>query len=123
MSYKSVNPNTKDFVKTRKWKEFQKDDYFIGTFEDVGTHKDKFGKNIYGFKVKESNFNHPEGEMLWINNGGNFSNLMGMVSLEDEVKIIYKGMAKITKGKWMGTMTHDIDVQISSRSVDESDAL
>lgn len=126
---KSVNPKApKEFVKTRKWKEWKAGEYVDCTFEGVGNHHDKFGKDIYEFKVIEANFDVEPGSMLYLNCGGNFQNLMGMVSLEDKVRVVYKGMTKITKGKWAGTMTHDIDVQIdddvtSASNAETSDSL
>lgn len=121
MAFKSTNPNSKEFIKTRKWKDWKKDEYFIGEFEEVGKHHDKFGKDIYSFTVRESNFGAEPGEVIHLNLGGNFQNLMESVSLGDEVKVLYKGMAKITKGKWTGTMTHDIDVQVDEpESANES---
>ena len=112
MAFVSVNQNANKYVVTRKWKEFSAGESFVATFEDVGTHKDKFGKDIYSFKVIESNFGKEAGEMIHLNTGGNFVNLMNEVSLGDKVRIEFKGTAKISKGKWANSTTYDIDVQL-----------
>lgn len=122
MEFKSVNKNSKDFVKTFKWKEAVAGQFVVGTYENCD-QLDKFGKPIFGFKVIETNIpGYGPGSDLYLNCGGNFKNLMDEVSLEDKVKIVYSGMAKITKGKWSGTMTYDIDVQVAA-SEEDSDSL
>lgn len=127
MSYRSVNPNQKEFVKPRRWKDWKPNEYVIGTKVEC-KEKDKFKKPIYAIKVRESNFDAPVGELLYLNCGGNFQNLIEMVEDGEECKIIYKGMAKIKKGEWSGEKTHDIDVQMAagaeaSESEDDSDSI
>jgi len=110
MEFKSVGKT--NFVKGRPWKEWKEGEYAVGTFESLD-NLDKFGKPIYELKVIESNFTAP-GSTLYFNTGGNVQNLMNEVSLEDTIKVLYKGMTKITKGKWSGTMTHNIDIQVAA---------
>jgi hypothetical protein len=97
------------FVKARGWKDWKNDDFVIGEFDNVD-HTDKFGNLIYGIKVQESSFDAVKGSVVHINSGGNLKNLMNEVSLGDVIKVVYKGKVKIPKGKWTGTMTHDISV-------------
>jgi hypothetical protein len=111
MSFKSVNPASKKFVTPRKWNDWKKDDYVVGTKVEC-TEVDKFKKPIYALTVKESNFGAPVGQTIYLNNGGNFANMINMVEEGEDCRIEYRGMNVIKKGQWAGQKTHDIDVQI-----------
>ena len=114
MGFKAVG-NGSSFVKARGWKEWNSGDFVIGEFDNID-NTDKFGNLIYGIKVNSSSFDAAVGSVVHINSGGNVKNLMNEVSLGDIIKVTYKGKAKITKGKWTGTMTHDISVEVSDDS-------
>lgn len=126
MSYKSVNPNQKEFVVTRKWKDWKEGEFVIGTKIECN-EKDKFKKPIYALMVKQSNFGHEVGTPIYLNAGGNFVALIDMVEEGEECKIVYNGMSKIKKGEWAGSMTYNIDVQMSDMEAEaaknDSDAL
>ncbi len=118
MAFVSVNKNLKSFVKPIPWKDLEANDYIVGTYEDC-SNTDKFGKPIFGFKVVESNIGITKGEMVYLNSGGNFQNDMSELDLEALVKVTYLGQAEIKKGKWAGSKTHNIKVEVDSKA--ESD--
>jgi hypothetical protein len=111
--FKSVNPNNREFVKTRKWKDWVKENYVIGKVVPC-SEVDKFKKPIFALIVQESNFGAEVGKPIYLNCGGNFKNLMDMVEEGETIKVVYRGMNKIKKGQWAGTETYDIDVQIAA---------
>jgi hypothetical protein len=111
-----------NYVKAMGWKQWNKGDYIVGEFDNVD-HQDKFGNPIYGIKVDKASFPVTSGELIHINSGGNLKNLMNEVSLGDIIKVQYNGKAKITKGKWTGTETHDIAVELFEDSSKPSDDL
>jgi hypothetical protein len=113
MSYKSVNPNQKDFIKPRKWTEWKQGDYIIGKKIEC-KETDKYRKPIYAVVVEESNFGAEIGKPIYLNCGGNFRAMIDMVEDDENCRIEYRGMNIIKKGEWKGEKTHDIDVQIPS---------
>lgn len=121
MSYRSVNPAARNFIKTRAWKTWTEGEEVEG-YKFESSETDKFGKPIYGLKVISSNFGAKEGEDLYLNTGGNFQNLMDMVEEGEKIKVVYKGMAKVKKGKWAGTMTHNIDVLMEGQESEETES-
>ena len=120
MGYKSVNPNQKDFLKPRKWKDWKQGDFVIGKKVEC-KELDKYKKPIYAVIVKESNFGAEVGQPLYLNCGGNFRNMIEMVEDGEDCRIEYRGMNKIKKGEWAGEQTHDIDVQIPSDETAEDE--
>lgn len=111
-----------NFVKAKGWKEFNIGDYVEGEFDNID-HQDKFGNLIYGIKVSASSFNAPVDSLVHLNSGGNMKNLMNEVSLGDKIRVTYKGKAKITKGKWTGTETHNIEVEVAEESNKQDDLI
>lgn len=122
MSYKSVNTSLKNFVTPRKWNDWKKGDFVVGTKVEC-KELDKYKKPIYAVVVKESNFGAEAGKPIYLNCGGNFRNMIEMVEDGEECRIEYRGMNVIKKGEWKGSNTHDIDVQIPSAETSEDDVL
>jgi len=113
MAYTAVNKTLKNFVVTRKWKEFTKGEFFEGIVEECN-EKDKYKKPIFAFKVISSNFNHPVGTNIYLNTGGNFINDMNQVEVGEKVKISFDGKAKIKSGEWQGSETYVIKVEVDT---------
>ena len=122
MSFKPVNKNLKNYVMSRKWKEFTAGEFAIGTLEECD-QVDKFGKPIFAIKIIETNFNYPVGTNLYLNCGGNFQNDMSQVEVGEKVKISYDGEVEIKKGKWKGSMTHSILVQVEAKDEASEDLI
>lgn len=120
MSYKSVNPASKNFVTPRKWKDWKKGDFVVGIKVECA-ELDKYKKPIYAVIVQESNFGAEVGKPLYLNCGGNFRNMIEMVEDNETCRIEYRGMNVIKKGEWKGEQTHDIDVQIPSEETAEDE--
>ena len=119
----------KDFLKPKKWTEWQHGDYIQGEF--VGQlDTDRYGKPIYGVKVdgvadaevKFADMSLPygkkDGVIPLFPNGGLLKQL-GEAQEGDFVKITYEGKAKIKKGQWAGTMAHAIIVEIDGYGDEE----
>ena len=103
----------------RKWKDWKKDDYVIGT-KGVSEHKDKYKKPIYFVVVQESNFGAKKGEKLFMNCGGNFRNMMDVVEDGETIRVTYTGMNKMKTGEYAGEMTHAMTVEIAEPDGAES---
>lgn len=121
MGYKSVNPNQRDFVKPRKWKDWKKGDFALGTKVEC-KELDKYKKPIFAIKVKDSNFGAEVGALLYLNCGGNFRAMIEMVEDGEDCRIEYKGMNTMgPKSSHPGELSHDMDVQIPSDETAEDE--
>jgi hypothetical protein len=117
----------KEFLKPKRWDEWQTGDYIQGEY--VGQlDTDKFGKPIIGIKVEgvedaQIGFEGPNGMKDGIvplyPNGGLLTQ-MDKASDGDFVRITYQGKNKIKKGKWSGSMAHAIIVEIDGYQVEDS---
>lgn len=107
----------------RKWSEWEVGDILIGTFK--GTQVDGYDKDNYLVEVEDAQFadkkaakklmvvgDDGEKVIIGLNHTGKLANAMKSAEVGDVIQVEYKGMEKMTKGKFKGKDVHDMEVDI-----------
>lgn len=123
----------KDFLKPRKWENWQVGDSIQGEF--VGQLEvDKYGKPIYGIKVegvKDAQIKFADmSQSSGIKNGvvplypnGGLLKQLAEASEGDFVRVTYEGKVKIKKGQWAGSTAHSVLVEIDGYGTEDAEAM
>jgi len=98
----------------KKWDDWEVDESVTGKYIGLTEKPDKYGK--HGFIVGKEN-----GDQVSLNSTGLLAKKMVHVSEGDEIQVTYKGKSKITKGKWAGSMAHNIKLAVAGVEATESD--
>jgi len=94
----------------RPWNQWAPEDYVIGVYTNKSI--DKFGKNNYKLKIIESNIDIEEGKVLGLNSCGGIDNALSELAFGETIQVTYKGMIKLTDGKFKGKDCHTCDIAI-----------
>lgn len=107
----------------RKWSDWETGDILIGTFK--GTQVDGYEKDNYLVEVEDAQFadkkavkklmtvgDDDEKVIIGLNHTGKLANAMKSAEVGDIIQVEYKGMEKMTKGKFKGKDVHDMDVDV-----------
>ncbi len=111
----------------RPWKKWIPADYIVGKFVSEG--QDKFGNSTYKIEVIEAGFEIAPpavGSYFTLNSSGSLKKAFADIEEGQVVKIIYKGVELINKGKFAGKEFHNMEVMVADGSpitADDSDEL
>lgn len=108
-----------DFLKPKKWENWTEGDFVEGIYENA-SERDLYGKPIYEIKVLDKKITGEDptiktgdkAGIMPLYNNGSLDMQMNEASYGDTVRIVYKGMATTSKGKFKGKPCHSIEVLI-----------
>lgn len=100
----------------KKWDDWEKGEELEGTYIGRTEKADKYGK--HGYVVKDKNNTEHS-----LNYTGLLAKKMVYVEEGQEILVRYSGKNKISKGKWAGSLAHNIEVFVAgaSEGVSEDD--
>ena len=104
----------------RKWEDYQVGETVTGKYLGKSERADKYGKFGHVLEVSESSTGvFAPGSQVILNSTGLLDKKMVHVEEGQEIQVRYAGKNKITKGKWTGSMAHNIELLVAGADVSE----